>query len=468
MSLDRVQFVTPLPPLPTGIGQYSRDLLHALGGAWPLDIVPEAGSRADLVADSMLVRPFRRGVPSIFQIGNSGFHRVAYRHALHEAGVLVLHDVLLHHGRAGELIRAGGGAAYPRAMRRRYGAVGVRAVTDILAGRPVDDIGAFPLSEDYIERALVTIVHSEYARGLVHRVVPDANVVVVPMGIPLPALVDQTVARTAVGLPESAFIVASITHVNPYKRLPIVLRAMRRLIAHEPDAVLVVAGSVSPGIDLKRQVALLNLDRNVRLLGYVSDDQARLVARAADVCINLRYPSAGETSASLLRLLGAGRPVLATGDPSMAEYPRDAVLPVPVDRFEDEMVADLLLLLARDRELRMDAGAAARSFIEQKHNLAVAIDGYRAVVQAAFGITLPDVHPIALDEPEPAVAPAALSSQPFTFVDSRLADALAGLRLAGHDATIQAVAHAATQLHLDRLMANRNGRTSDEPGVADS
>ncbi|MEX2314261.1 MAG: glycosyltransferase, partial [Thermomicrobiales bacterium] len=447
MSAERLQYVTPLPPLPTGIAQYSRDLLRALGGAWPLDIVGEAGSNpapfVNPVEESgTRTTSFRRGVPTVFQIGNSGFHRLAFKHALQESGVIVLHDVMLHHGRSGELLRAGG-AGYQRVMRSRYGAKGAWAVAEILAGRAVDDFGVYPLSEDYVERAIVTIVHSEFARRQVLRFVPDANVVVVPMGIPLPALVDQSAARIALKLPERAFIIASITHVNPYKRMPIVLRAMRRLVAREPDAILIVAGSVAPGIDLKRQVSLLNLERNVRLLGYVTDDEARLAARAADVCVNLRFPSAGETSASLLRLLGAGRPVLVTDDPSTAEYPRDAVLPVAVDRFEDEMLADLMLLLARDRELRASAGAAARSFIEREHSMLDAVHGYRNVIQAAFGVRLPESPGMAVHEPDPTVSASAVSPVRYSALDARIADALVGLRLAGHDATIHTVSKAA-------------------------
>jgi glycosyltransferase involved in cell wall biosynthesis len=461
MSTARIQFVTPLPPLPTGIAQYSRDLLDALAGRWPLDVIPEPGS------DPAIRRSFLDGVPTIFQIGNSGFHRLAYRHGLREAGVLVLHDVSLHHGRSGELLRSGG-AGYLKIMREQYGDAGARAVRDILAGRSIDDIGAFPLSEDYIERALVTVVHSQYARRLVERHVPEASIVVVPMGVPLPALVDQTAARRALGIPETAFTVASITHVNPNKRIPVVLRAMRRLIVHEPDAILVIAGSVAPGIDLRRQISLLNLDRNVRLLGYVSDDQARLVARAADACINLRYPSAGETSASLLRLLGAGRPVLVTDDAPMAEFPRDAVLPVPVDRFEDEMVADLLLLLARNDALRTEAGRAARAFIEREHSLAVMVNGYRDAIRRAFGIEMPEIDSIVVDEASPETAARETASTPVSWVESRVVDEIAGLRLASHDATIVAAARAMTQLGLNKLPAQQNGRTHDEPVAPNS
>jgi len=448
---QRLQFVTPLPPLPTGIAQYSRDLLGAVAGRWPLVVVPEAGSSPKPVGENERVSSPRNGVPTLYQIGNSGFHRLAFQHGLRHPGILVLHDVILHQGRLAEILRSGSGGEYLRLMRARYGERGSEAAAAILSGKQVGEIADFPLSEDYIERAALTVVHSEYARSLVHRAVPEANVQVVPMGVPLPALVDQHDARDALALPRDAFIVASITHVNPFKRLPVVLRAMRRVIAREPDALLVVAGSVSPEINLQRQVQLLNLERNVRLLGYVSDDEARLVARAADACVNLRYPSAGETSASLLRLLGAGRPVLVTDDAPMAEYPRSAVLPVPVDRFEDEMVAELLLLLAHDNDLRRDAGDAARAFVEQSHSLDAMLQGYRAAVSRGFGIELPNFRAANVHEAEPVVVRPNKPRIPYSPLDARIADALAGLRLSGHDATIRTVARAAVGLRLDRL-----------------
>jgi glycosyltransferase involved in cell wall biosynthesis len=345
-------------------------------------------------------------------------------------------------------------------MRRRYGERGERAARAILAGVDVD-VNEFPLSEDFVERAIVTIVHSEHARNLVGQYAPGAPVEIVPMGVPLPALVDRSIAREALRLPQSAFVIASITHVNPNKRIPVVMRALRRLVARLPEALFVVAGSVSPGIELARQVSLLNLERHVRLLGYVSDDRARLLARAADVCVNLRYPSAGETSASLLRLLGAGRPVLVTDDPSMAEYPRDAVLPVPVDRFEDETVAGLLGLLADSDELRIAAGQAARSFIERRHTLQITVEGYQSVIRDAFGVDLPIPDAIELNEPEPA-RPANPAPVAYSVLDAALADALSGLRMAAHDATIRRAARAATELRLDRLPVDENGHRRDE------
>ncbi|MDQ4044743.1 MAG: glycosyltransferase family 4 protein, partial [Chloroflexota bacterium] len=315
--------------------------------------------------------------------------------------ILVLHDVVLHHGRLPQLIRRRGGRDYLDLMSRLYGDEGRRAARTMLsAGRDID-ASTFPLFEDMVTRSAGTIVHSEFARRQVLSRLPDAPVRTVPMGVPLPNLVPSGLARERLGIPASAFVVASITHVNPNKRLHVVFRALRRIKDRLPEVLLIVAGSVSPSIDLHRLARVYGVERHVRLLGYVSDVEARLLARASDVCVNLRYPSAGETSASLLRLLGAGRPVIVTDDESTAEYPRSAVLPVPVDRFEDEMVAEFLLLLANDGELRDEVGTAARAFIEERHTMPAMIDGYRGAVRDAFGIALPPAGVDGMHEPPP-------------------------------------------------------------------
>jgi uncharacterized protein YbaR (Trm112 family)/glycosyltransferase involved in cell wall biosynthesis len=404
--------------------------------------------------------------PVIYQLGNSGFHREAFSWALRRPGLLVLHDVVLHHGRAGELLRSGSGAEYKRLLRARYGPEGAAMAEAVLRGASPENIADFPFSEDYIELASATIVHSRHACELVQRIVPGATVFRVPMGVPLPALVDQADARAMLGLPRDAFVVASITHVNPYKRLPVVIRAMRRLIERLPEAMLVVAGSVSPAVDLERQVRLFSVERNVRLLGYVTDDEARLVARASDVCVNLRYPSAGETSASLLRLLGSGRPVIVTSDAMAAELPADAVIPVEVDRFEDETIAEALDLLARDGALRVTAGAAARAFVEGEHHMGQAVEGYRRAALATWHFELPPVPDLQLFEPEPRVVRLNSPGVSYSHVDAAVADALVHLKVHRHGGTIGSVARAEVDLRLgqsDLPNGTFRKREQDEP-----
>jgi hypothetical protein len=343
-------------------------------------------------------------------------------------------------------------------MRDLYGEEGGRVANAVLRGRFPADLMRYPLCEDLVERSRLVLVHNYHAASILRDRVPGAKIEVIPMGIPLPALVAQDVARQALGLPASAFVVASITHVNPNKRLPVVLRAVRQAIARFPEMLLVVAGTMTDEMRrlLLREVSFLGLERHVVFWGYVSDDRARLLARAADACVNLRYPSTGETSASLLRLLGAGKPVIVS-DTAMDDLPGGVSLRVPVDRFEAENLAALLTALAEDGRYREDAGDVARSYIEEHHLMVREIDGYRSAVESAYGLELPLVD-AEVQEPAPVLSrveqPRRLAKR-SSSVARDIAGALERTGIHGDTLTVKVVAERMVDLGLDQMPRER-------------
>jgi glycosyltransferase involved in cell wall biosynthesis/uncharacterized protein YbaR (Trm112 family) len=460
------QMVTPLPPARSGIAQYSRDLVTAAGGHWNWSLIAEPlieGPGTGPAAARDTPHGFDPHLPAIYQVGNSMYHPTAFSWVTRSPGLLVLHDVVLHHGRLADFVRRNKGGDYRRIMLQLYGPAGLDVANAVLRGQPLENLSDYPLHEDFVEASPNVLVHSAYARELVLARVPMAKVDVVPMGVPLPALVDREEARRVLELPKDAFIIASVTHVNPYKRLPVVIRALRRVVQHFPEARLVVAGSVAPGIDLLGLARLYGVENHLHQLGYVSDDLARLIARAADVCVNLRFPSMGETSASLLRLLGAGRPIAVTDDVATSELPRDAVIPVPVDRFEEEVLAEALLLLGQRQDLRERAGDAARQFVEQHHTTQHMLDAYRRAIHRAWGICLPEVIPSNLHEVAPPLRRATRTSQRLTGIDAAVAAALRGSGIGDHAGTLKRVVGGMRELGLHRWR-DAAGRDSSMSG----
>src|SRR5207244_8369053 len=97
----------------------------------------------------------------------------------------------------------------------------------------------------------------------------------------------------------------------------------------------------------------------VRMLGYVDLERFYVSMRACDAIINLRYPTAGETSGTLARSLAEGRAVIVNNYASWAELPSDVALKVEIDGPQGEQVGQHLLHLARDPAFR--AGVEERS-----------------------------------------------------------------------------------------------------------
>ncbi|HET9015899.1 MAG TPA: glycosyltransferase, partial [Thermomicrobiaceae bacterium] len=328
----RIAWFTPLRPVESGISHYNEELLPVLATAWQIDVYVDGYRPTHLATGDTLrvssARSFRRRHRAnpydavVYQLGNSRAHAYMYRTALEVPGLTVLHDTMLHHLILSMLLTRSR-RQYRRLMERHYGDRGLAAAERVLRGHLPKSLFDFPLSEDVVEASRQVAVHSEFARANVLRHSPRACVGVLPMGIPLPPMIAREEARRRLGLPEHEFLLASITHVNPYKRLDMVLRVLARLRTERPVR-MVIAGSVAPLVPLERYVAALRLEGAVERLGFVDDATARLVVAACDVCVNLRFPTAGETSASLLRLMGGGRPVLVTGAGSFSELHDDA------------------------------------------------------------------------------------------------------------------------------------------------
>jgi glycosyltransferase involved in cell wall biosynthesis len=300
-------------------------------------------------------------------------------------GVVVLHEFVLHHLRMWMALNAGRGGAYMEAMEQTYGAAGRALARRVLVGQHPLAMFDYPLVEEALGRATAVIVHSAYMAGRVAAIRPDVPLAVVPMGVPLPPLVDRQAARARLGLDPDEFIVSSVGHLNPYKRISVVLRAFKALVMQVPRARYLLVGSPSPNFNVGRMLGLLGLEAQVQVVGYAPPAQFADFLAASDVCANLRYPTAGETSAALLRIMGAGLPVLVSDTGAFTELPDAAVGKVDIGGIEEEVLLEYLLLLARRPEVRAAMGHAARRYIATGHSLVAAARGYLAFLATLSG-----------------------------------------------------------------------------------
>ncbi|MCA1725234.1 MAG: glycosyltransferase family 4 protein, partial [Thermomicrobia bacterium] len=246
--------------------------------------------------------------------------------------------------------------------------------------------------------------------------------------------------------------------VNPFKRIPAVFRAVRRLADEVPDVALVIVGGDSPQYDVARLARFAGIEQYVRRPGYVPDDQLPDLFAASDVCINLRYPTAGETSAAVLRLMSAGLPTIVTDTGAFADLPDDAVLKVPPDAFEGETLVAFLRTLATDLPFRRAVGANARAFVLREHTMRRAAEGYLDVLRDVTGRPLG--HDLIREPPRPQpivspVLPNDVGSSPeppmieeADPIITPIADALSDLGLTDNATLIAQTAQALVAMRL--------------------
>jgi glycosyltransferase involved in cell wall biosynthesis len=393
----KLAFFTPLNPIQSGISDYSEELLSAMSGATvgnrpvDIDLFIDRGYRpssAEITAKFNVLpgRGFGKVAgqydATIYQMGNSAAHAYIYETLLRHPGVVVMHEFVLHHLRIWMTLNGGKRKEYLSLMEKQHGSEGREAARRVMLGQFPEALFNYPLSEEAIQRATGVIVHSRYMAGLVRGVMPGVPLAVVPMGVPLPLLIEKAEARARLGLDPDLFLVTSVGHLNPYKRVSATLRAFKSLLMDVPNALYLLIGSRSPNYDPARQIEMLGLQSQVRSTGYVSQAEFQDYLAASDVSLNLRYPTAGETSASLLRIMGAGVPVLVTRTGSFEELPDDAAGKIDVGDIEEELLLEYLLLLARRPDLRAAMSEAARRYVAEHHTLEAAARGYLEFIRS--------------------------------------------------------------------------------------
>ena len=154
--------------------------------------------------------------------------------------------------------------------------------------------------------------------------------------------------------------------LKPYKRIAESLRAFRRLVRVEPRAKMILVGEPHPELRIDPLIDSLDLGAHVRVLGFTPIDDFNGYIGACDIILNLRYPTVGESSGTLLRSLGAGRAVVVSDIGSFREYPDDVVLKTPVDATEEDHIFEYLNQLVSRPGFAQALGANAREWVRRE------------------------------------------------------------------------------------------------------
>ena len=369
----RVAYFSPLPPERSGVSDYSALLLPALQ------------ERVDVTVARRGARKPPRGTDvALYHVGNNPDAHAWIVDALRRRpGVVVLHDFVLHHLVAGMTIGRRDGHGYLDLMEREHGVVGRllahgvldKRIPPLWESRPED----FPLASLVLDHATGLIVHSRTVRDRARAAGFGGPI----WTIPHPAWPVPDVAPERVG---SGLVVGCFGVVNSSKRIPELLRAFARVREQGSDATILLVGPTSPGFDLDRRLQRLGLaDEGLVREDWVAESRLWALMAGADVCVNLRQPTMGETSGSVIRALSLAKPLVVSDVGWFSELPADVALKVPVDDREVDTLASSLELLVTRGDVRAEMGEAAAALARREHDLARVADLYVAALEEAAG-----------------------------------------------------------------------------------
>ena len=377
----RVAYFSPLAPMRTSISHYSGELLPHLCRRAHVDVYTDdriaAGQEVGRVYPLYGYRDF--GQPErydhlIFQLGNQPEHVPIYDRFLRAGGVAVLHDLDLSGVIGAKTLGRGDGWGYLWEVRRNEG-LGpfLRTASDALLRRqwPEPHQGGLEMNRLVVRRATGLIVHNRPACEYLLARYPGARVREVALPIRRPPAVDPVEARQSLHLPSDAFICVSVGRLGPAKRIHVAMQAFARLLERRPESLYILIGEPPAGYPLQELAQTMGIAAQVRQPGYVDLATLYRYLAACDAGIGLRDPGRGEASASLLRIMSMGKPVVVSSCGAHAQLPDDCVVKVDAGAGEVAQMAAALWALSAHPPMRLWYGRRAARYVQANHAPAI-------------------------------------------------------------------------------------------------
>jgi glycosyltransferase involved in cell wall biosynthesis len=369
-----ITLVTPIPPLTTGLATYALRILEGTSDLADWTVAYPEGGDPDSLPRSVHAVPLDQLAPAasdalIYNIGNSieCFDVVAAlrRHG----GVALLHEIVLHHMlRFGYLARGMLGE-YRRELQFEYGpGAGVveKRLSRQLAETEYDVLlKKYPLIGRTLHSASAAACLNPHALARIRGAFLPGRAVLI--GHPLSPLPDLP----SPGKP-FPFTVGMVGSWHPGRNLDLVLDAMTILRLGFPEAGLLLAGGGYP----------TGLPDWTVTLGRLDETEYQGWIRSMDVAVDLRHPTCGETSGSLLEVMRAAVPAVVTASDAFLYLPSDGVLRVPPESVAQGLAASLALL-RRDPGLRLRLGEAAREYSLSQGSAERMRDDWRMLITLA-------------------------------------------------------------------------------------
>lgn len=373
---------SPLPPIKSGTADYCFEQLEHLAEAWDLTVVVERDARKVLeVPDGVRVedvkswqRDGRRDAetPRLYHVGNNIHHEYVFEEILRRPGIVLVHDFALHHLIVEMTLARGNQRRYRELLAHDYGALGARVAAQ-RAEYVFTEYQQFlmPANGTVLGRATGVIVHSRWAERRVRHAYPKTPVLHVPHHYSPPdegtLEPDVAAARRSLGMSEDKLVYMAIGFVTPPKRVDLTIRALAAIRDRLPPFEFWLVGECRDPEALDAELKRCGMSDVVRTTGYVPLDRFQVAIQAADVIVNLRYPTAGETSGTLVRALGMGRPVVVFDYGSFADVPSWAAEKIPLETQETERLQEALLRLGLDPAHRERLGCRAADHVGTRY-----------------------------------------------------------------------------------------------------
>ena len=384
----KLAYFSPLNPQPSGISDYSEELLPFLAAEADITLFVDGFEPSNqTIRDSFKWLDYQRD-PSvletldefdviIYHMGNDHRYHAGILEVMRaHPGIVVFHDFALQDFFLGLSQTRGRLQIYLEELMACHGERATRQAAEAIqrgsSPPQVDRPTEYPLNCRLARKAEGIIVHSEWSRSRFAVTAPGIPVQHIKMPTRLPKL---TPGAAQNGNANGVVQIANFGLITPGKGIQKALRALSRLKAdHKFHYTLV--GQPNSFFDVRSIVREHDMEDCVTITGHVSLEEFEQRIAATDIALNLRERTVGETSASLCRIMAAGVPAVVFNVGAFSELPDDAVIKIDHDGNADALLEAYLKRLIEDGELRLRIGQNAFRYMAEYHAIETAAADY--------------------------------------------------------------------------------------------
>jgi len=380
----KIAWFTPFPPEKSAIAEYSTvivnelqknceiDLWVALHESEDLELTENKYSKYMKIVNYYRNPGYLNSLSSydsiVYNMGNNlKFHKDIFECSKVYPGIVILHDYVLHHFFAAyHLSFKNSKEDYIKDMEKNHGTDGKKLAQDILSGKvprvwETEEVIHYPLNRSVLENVEGIVVHSNFVKNKLREYAP-LPIRAIPF--PNPPAIDSQVKinKEALNISPDKILIVTFGEINPNKRIEKVLKVLGENSILKKNVIYVLIGKEDRNYyDLRPMIKKYNLNDSVRILGYQPKQILNEFILASDICVNMRYPTMGESSWSLIQVLLGGKPAIVTKTGWYDELPDDCVVKINPQREEEELLLHITKL-CHDDNLRRKIGQRACHF----------------------------------------------------------------------------------------------------------
>lgn len=392
----KLAYVSPVPPDKSGIADYSFELLPELAATYDIEIIlPNVDDTYAQMAQNWILRDleyFHENNLSydrvLYHMGNSTFHQHMLDAIKWAPGIVVLHDFFIS-----SLVSylECCGTCENLWAQSLYISHGYGALSEYVGENDKEEVvWKYPCNSSIVRNSLGMIVHSEFSRSLAAKwISPELadDWKILPL-LRAPALVlDREKSLQALGFSADTLLVCSFGILSPNKRNLDLLQAWAAsTMKGDMRCQLVFVGKINTvdyGDELRAVIKTHDLADQVHITGWADLDTYRHYLAAADVGVQLRAMTRGETSAAVLDCMNHGMATIINAHGAMADISSDVVWKIS-DDFDRAELVEALETLCNDVGFRNALGSKGRDFVHAQHAPQICAQQYVHAIEGFY------------------------------------------------------------------------------------